>query len=166
MRTPKKESKKKAAKGKIEPPQNPLCQKYEDIDSLYSTKRYSIPLSVPAEFRLLCAILGATPEKLLNDFMQNAGFTNQSSNAQHRIEAQEYLMECGYGKDLYTDEQLNSIFKELDAQRALWPAFNSMSRNQFNIHATWHHMYMEYWFKKWYWAARVEGDGEAELLQF
>ena len=142
MRTTKKEKTKKVSKQER--------GKYEDISPLYSSKVRSCQLRIPSQFRLLCALFETPPEQMLNDFMDNAGFTSFGLNNETRLKAQEYLVECGYGSKLYSAGQLALIFKEMEARRCLWPPFNSMDTEQFNIHAAWHNMYIEYWFKKWY----------------
>ena len=132
--------------------------RYQEISPLYSSKVRSCQLRIPSQFRLLCALLETPPEHMLEDFMNNAGFTSSGLGNGARLKAQEYLMQCGYGSGLYTAEQLALIFKEMEAQRCLWPEQKSMDMERFDMHATWHHMYMEYWFEKWYWKVRCEGE--------
>jgi hypothetical protein len=102
------------------------------------------------QFLLLCKLVQVPPEKMLRDFMTNVGCDswNRSSNEAQRTTATAYFMECGYGQDFYTPEDLRQIIWELDAIGGLWPQGAKMEL--IDLQAKWRDKYQEYWFKKWY----------------
>ena len=93
-------------------------------------------------------------EDILNDFMASVSFSCGNATPAQRQAALEYFMECGYGSKRYSPEEIRQIFKELEAQRLLWPGLSEMNRDQFDRHAAWSYMYMEFWFEKWFYRVR------------
>jgi hypothetical protein len=134
--------------------------KYEEIDKDYSTRTRDLNLSIPSNFRMLCALFEIKPAKILTDFMWTVSFMMTKATDQQRQAAVEYLIHCGYGIDLYSEDEIRQIFDELNAKRLLWPEINDeiITSEQRDLHYTWSHMYMQYWFEKWYWRVRKKGD--------
>lgn len=109
---------------------------------------------LPVQFLLLCKLVQVPPEDMLHDFMTNLGHDswNRSSNEARRTTATAYFMQCGYGQDFYTPEDLQQIFRELDAIGSLWPERAKMKL--IDLHAKWRNKYYKYWFRKWYFRVR------------
>ena len=109
-----------------------------------------IRLDLPYQFMLLCKLVQVPPERMLRDFMTNVGRDSwdRSSNEAQRTTALAYFMECGYGQDFYTPEDLRQIFWDLDAIGGLWPRGAEMK--MIDLQAKWRDKYHKYWFKKWY----------------
>ncbi len=59
----------------------------------------------------------------------------------------EYFLEHGYGQDYYPPEDLQEIFKEMDAVGLLFPSNDS---NRIDVYADWREKHDRYWFKKWF----------------
>lgn len=102
--------------------------------------------------KMLCALLETSPQKLLDDFMWNLSCMISKAGKGERLAAMEYFIACGYGRELYTEEEIRQMFHELDACRSLYPFMdeNAMNSEQMDLHFTWSHMYMQYWFETWY----------------
>lgn len=133
--------------------------KYEVLHEDYASKNRDYNLSVPANFRMLCAITETRPEKILHDFMWNVSYMMTKASDEQRKAAAEYFILCGYGQDMYPEQDIRQIFRELDAKRCLWPDRDDQAINdeQRDLHYTWGHMYMQCWFKKWFWKVRRKG---------
>jgi hypothetical protein len=60
---------------------------------------------------------------------------------------QQYVTHMGYGINNYTKEDIEQMFKELDAIGMLWP---DNAKNKFiEMHSEWRNKYYNWWFKKW-----------------
>jgi hypothetical protein len=106
--------------------------------------------TLPYQFLLLCKLMDITPAQLLRDFMDNlsCGSWNREGREAVRKKLIEYFIEHGYGRQLYSDEDIHSIFKELDAIGLLYP--KDADSEMIQSHVAWREMYHQYWFLKWY----------------
>jgi len=113
-----------------------------------------IRFTLPWQFLYLCKLTGVTPYEMLDQFMNNLGHESwkRHPNDGVRQAAIDYFMQCGYGQDFYSPEELRSMFKELDAIGSLWPRSGKMKL--IDRHAKWRNKYPDYWFKKWYYQVR------------
>lgn len=105
---------------------------------------------LPYEFLLTCKLLDVEPQNVLNDFMNavSCGSVNGKGKEVAVTKAVEYFLECGYGEKLYSEQSRREMFRELNSISILWPAGAEMKFIE--MHARWHTMYLNYWFKKWY----------------
>ena len=107
------------------------------------------PYHLPMQFELLCKALNLPIEKILYDFMNclcGEGFKSSSDN-QLRTKAVEYFIQCGYGSNSYTEQQIRQMLKELDAISMLWP--ENAADSIILMHANWRNKYYDYWTSKW-----------------
>jgi hypothetical protein len=104
---------------------------------------------LPSQFLLLCRLMEIRPEQVLNDFMDNlsCGSWNREGREQVRAKLVEYFVAHGYGQDLYSAEDIRSIFKEMDAIGLVWPADADMKLIE--LSSKWRKKFHRYWFKKW-----------------
>jgi len=118
------------------------------------SREQDIRLDLPYQFMLLCKLVQVPPERMLRDFMTNVGRDSwdRSPNETKRTTALAYFMECGYGQDFYTPEDLRQIFWYMDAIGGLWPRGAKME--MIDLQAKWRNRYYKYWFKKWYYKVR------------
>jgi hypothetical protein len=125
---------------------------YEEINEDYSTKTIQAKLSVPSNFRMLCALFETTAEQILTDFMWKLSAMPGVGTAEERRAAIQYILSAGLGQKIYSKEEIIQIFTELEAKQTLWPPINDpvMTQQQRDLHYHWGHMYIEYWFEKWY----------------
>lgn len=109
---------------------------------------------VPMQFLLLCKLVQVPPEKMLRDFMIHLGRDSwdRSPRDAPRTTATAYFMECGYGQDFYTPEDLRQILQEMDAIGCLWP--DGAKMKLIDLHAKWRNKYYKYWFRKWFYKVR------------
>ena len=59
-----------------------------------------------------------------------------------------YLIQCGYGQDYYSEEDIRQMLHELSSVSALWPA--GSNSKMIDHHALWRERYYKYWFRKWH----------------
>lgn len=123
---------------------------YKEINPLYGSRKKEVSLLIPSNLRMLCAMLDVKPEKLLHDFMWTVSESHHKCTEPQRIKAKDYFLECGYGQELYPKEDILQMFKELEAIRSLWIEITHNNRKAFDQHIRWQHMYIEYWFEKWF----------------
>lgn len=124
---------------------------YSEIDEMYSSLDRTYVLNVPANFRMLCAILGIKVEKILIDFMWLVSYANHNdASTEKRNAARIFFMSCGYGQPDYSEEQINQMFDELEAERLIYETINKMERKDLELFWRNNHMYMQYWFKRWF----------------
>lgn len=105
---------------------------------------------LPYQFLLLCKLVEVTPEDIIRDFADNLGCG--SLHRQNRDAAREHLFNYfiahGYGQHHYTETDLRSIFKEMDALAMLFP-FNGKMK-LIDEYDRWRSQHHRYWFKKWF----------------
>jgi hypothetical protein len=104
----------------------------------------------PYQFMLLCKLMQVPPMQILHDFMTNVSGDNFNRAGEEgcRSKAVEYFIQCGYGQDFYTEQDIRQIVRELDAMGSLWPETGKTKIIQ--LHAKWSDKYQDdYWFKKW-----------------
>ena len=140
---------------------------YEEIHEDYTTQQKNCNLSIPANFRMLCALFETSPEKILSDFMWNVSFMVSKGTDETRNAALKYFLVCGYGQNIYSEQEIRQIFQELDAKRLLWPDRDEkmISKKQRELHYMWSNMYVQFWFEKWYRKNRREKE-ENPLLKY
>lgn len=131
---------------------------YKEINEMFSTKSLKANLMVPSNLRVLCAILEVKPEKILHDFMWTLSVSYGESTPEQRAKALEYFLQCGYGQELYTKDDILQMFKELEAKRLLMVADRGPGNKFWERHIRWTHMYIEYWFEKWFYKVRKKGN--------
>ncbi|MEJ7779581.1 MAG: hypothetical protein WKF68_08315 [Daejeonella sp.] len=61
-----------------------LFHKYEEMHEDYSTRNRKYNLSLPANFRMLCALIETRPEKILGDFMWNVSYMITKATEEQR----------------------------------------------------------------------------------
>jgi len=88
--------------------------------------------------------------KILDDFMINLSGDSfkRSGDELRRTKAVDYFIQCGYGQEFYTEQDLRQLLKELDAIGSLWPGNAEMKL--IDLHANWRNTYQDYWFNKWF----------------
>ena len=141
-----------------------MCDKYADIDEMYSTKDREIKLSIPSNFRMLCAILDVKVGKILSDFMWMLSYSHHdsASNKQRKM-AKKFFLSRKYGKSIYTKKQIKQMFDELKAVRKLYKTIDGMDYEDKNLFWRNNNMYMQYWFKRWF-EKRDRAKGDISIL--
>lgn len=106
---------------------------------------------LPYQFLLLCKLMNVTPEDVLHRFMETldcGSWRREEISEKARQLIIDYFIECGYGKDYYTEEDKRKIFQELNAIGVVFP--HNAKMKLLDLHSTWRHKYHNYWFKKWF----------------
>ena len=104
-------------------------------------------LTLPYQFLLLCKLLGLPPQKVLTNFMVDAG-CERISPPGVRVSAMDYFIRCGYGQDFYKPEDIRQMLWELEAISMLCSDEGSVE--QIREHARWRDHQHAYWYKKWH----------------
>lgn len=126
-------------------------EQYSEIDELHATKWKKLDLMVPANFRLLCAILDVKVEDVLHDFMWMLSYSSlKEATPRQRTAARKFFLLCGYGKANYSEKQVSKMFKELESIRRLCDTIDGMEAKDMELFWKNQHMYLQYWFKRWF----------------
>lgn len=141
----------------------PENDSHNEPDPRYSTKFRHFDLQVPANLRVLCALLEVTPERLLNDFMQAVSYSFSSATTEQSQAAVGYFLQREYGQHLYGPEQIRRMFRELEARQLLRIDNYPDHERYFDVHCRWSNMYIQYWFKKWFY--RVQRRKSMKALE-
>jgi hypothetical protein len=114
------------------------------------TLRFFMPWPLVA----LCRIAEVAPDELLHNFMNDLAHDSWKRPADDAIRSllSEYFILRGYGKEYYAEEDIRTMFKEMDAVGMLWPETNN--GKLIDRHARWRNKYQKFWFKKWYYKIR------------
>src|SRR5690606_8981662 len=99
-------------------------------------------------FQLLCKLAEVEPQKVLYDFMCNAGMESYGLGDTQRNAAMEYFIQCGYGQHYYTLEDMRKMMKELESISGLFP-YNCKTK-LLDLHSSWRKEYFRFWFRKWF----------------
>ncbi|WP_256009590.1 hypothetical protein [Desertivirga xinjiangensis] len=126
-------------------------KQYEEISDEFSSEWRKLDLLVPSNLKMLCRLLDLKLETLLKDFMWRLSYMVASGTDEQCQAARDYFLSCGYGKNFYSEKQLQQIFRELDAKKQFWPDVDDevITPVQEELHYLWSHMHMEYWLEKW-----------------
>lgn len=105
---------------------------------------------LPYQFLLLCRLMDVTPEHILTDFMDNLSCGSWKREGRDLIKQHliQYFLSHGYGQHHYTVEEIEKLFKELDAIGLLFP-YDSDNKT-LDIYCKWREINYHYWFDKWF----------------
>lgn len=106
--------------------------------------------TLPYQFLLLCKLMDITPHEILLDFMDNlsCGSWKREGRDKAKIKLVEYFLEHGYGREYYSSDEIELIFRELDAIGMLYP--KNANQELINEHTRWRENYHTWWFEKWF----------------
>lgn len=105
---------------------------------------------IPDQFLMLCRLMDTPPRNVIIDFMDNlacASWKREGRDAakEHLIN---YFVAHGYGQQHYTQTDIRSMFKEMDAMGMLFPAQGSVK--MIDRYSNWCKKQHRYWFKHWH----------------
>jgi hypothetical protein len=105
---------------------------------------------LPLPFLMLCRLADVTPQQMITDFMDNLslGSWKREGKDKGRQALVEYFIEIGYGQKFYTQEELRTMFKEMDAVGLLFP--KEGEPEVLEAYSNFRETHNEYWFNKWY----------------
>lgn len=113
-------------------------------------RRAQYEFIIPHQFLMLCRLADIPPRDMLIDFMDNLACA--SWNREGRNTAKEHLINYfiahGYGQQHYTEADIRTMFKEMDALGMLFPAHGKMK--MIDLYAKWRDKQHHYWFKQWF----------------
>jgi len=133
--------------------------KYDDIHEMYSTKIREMKLRVPSNFRMLCALLKIEPAKILEDFMWMLSYSSANdATEKKRRAAKDFFFKCGYGRATHSKEDIRQMFAELKARKRLYDTAKGMSNDDMHLYWKSEHMYMQHWFRRWFYKTRTNED--------
>jgi hypothetical protein len=112
-------------------------------------KPFTLLLTVPFQFVLLCRLLGITPEKMLTEFAEHVAMTtwkNQNSENQRKL-LREYISEMKYGCERFSVAELKELLQHLSVFSSINLADAPVSLLE--VHETWRDQYLKHWFQYW-----------------
>ena len=83
--------------------------------------KQTITLDVPKQLELICQLLETTPQKVLQNFIDDVSLEVNSSGGDERRMAVEYFMRASYGMHRYGFDQVEQMFDGLNWLRWQWP---------------------------------------------
>lgn len=105
---------------------------------------------LPYEFLLLCRLWDKSPERVIYEFMVNAGSNSlqHEGNEASKLHLWNYFTAQGYGQQYYSEAEMRDMFKELQALSIVfpWKGDNKMV----DLYAKWRDKHLHYWFKQWH----------------
>lgn len=113
-------------------------------------QKQTITFELPLQFLMICKLADVTPQQLIVDFIDNLsnGTWQREGREKARHLLTEYFIEHGYGKEIFTAEELSAMFGELDAMALLFPKLGDP--DQLDAYAAWRSSHQQYWFDKWF----------------
>lgn len=105
---------------------------------------------IPDQFLMLCRLTDIPPRDMLIDFMDNLACASWKSKdrdlaKEHLIN---YFITHGYGQRHYTETELRTMFKEMNAMGMLFPRHGKTK--MIDLYAKWRDKQHRYWFKQWF----------------
>jgi hypothetical protein len=78
---------------------------------------------LPSNFLMICKLTNILPRTVLVDFMDNLSCGSWKREGRDNAKGKliEYILEMGYGNELYTQEDLKLMFKEMDSIGLVFP---------------------------------------------
>jgi hypothetical protein len=96
---------------------------------------------------MLCQLLNVPKEEILQDFLNTLAQETYGKTGEPQDSIARYFIQCGYGQDNYTKEEIEKMLSELRCISSLWP--DEAPTEIITRHASWRGMYHAYWFEKW-----------------
>jgi hypothetical protein len=117
-------------------------------------RRLKLDIILPYQFLLLCRLWEVNPEDLITDFLDNLSHASWKREGRDTAKQKlvEYCLESGYGKNLYTEQQIIQIFKEIDAIGMMFPA--KAGAMLLEKYVAFRDVYQDHWFNQWFYKTR------------
>ena len=105
---------------------------------------------IPQQFLLLCRLMDITPRAVVLDFMDNLSCGSWKREGRDRAKSHlfDYFIAHGYGQHYYSEDEIRTIFKEIDAVGALFP--QDGKAKILDLYTAWREKHHAYWFKNWF----------------
>jgi hypothetical protein len=110
----------------------------------------NLKFELPLQFLMICKLVNVSPEEIISDFMDNLAFGSWKREGREKARQLivDYFIAQGYGRDLYSPEDIKSLFAELDAMGLLFP--KDGEPQIIDAYSSWRDNHRRYWFEKWY----------------
>lgn len=117
-------------------------------------RRLTLSIILPYQLLLLCKLWEKPPEELITDFLDNLSHSSWKREGKQPAKQNlvEYTLASGYGKNLYTEEEIRQMFTELDAMGMLFPF--GAGNELLDKYVAFRDTYLDHWFSKWYYKTR------------
>ena len=109
---------------------------------------------MPWPLLALCRMTEVPPKRLISQLLSDLAQDswNRHPNEGVRSLLVEYFILRGYGADRYSEEDIRSMFAEMNALGMLWP--DEGNSRLIDSHVKWRKRQQAYWFEKWYYKIR------------
>ena len=108
--------------------------------------KQTITVDVPKQLELICQLLETTPQKVLQNFIDDVSLQVGSSGSDERRMAVEYFMRVGYGMHRYEFDQVEQMFDGLNWLRWQRPGNDEEKEKQYRQERR---QFLKQWLKEW-----------------
>jgi hypothetical protein len=105
--------------------------------------KQTITVDVPKQLELICELLETTPQKVLQNFIDDVSLQVGSSGSDERRMAVEYFMRVGYGMHRYEFDQVEQMFDGLNWLR--WQQYEKKGTAFKKLQQ----QFLKEWFNEW-----------------
>lgn len=128
-----------------------VCNKYHEIDKRYSSRSKKYSIFVHANIRYICAILGLTPEKIIQEYLDSLGYKMDGTKKQRNL-ANRFFLSCRTEKSDYDRKEIKQMLAELEINRAYFSRSFSLSieASESDVFHAGHHIFNQKWVQWWF----------------
>jgi hypothetical protein len=106
----------------------------------------TITLEIPPQLEMLCNLLGTTPQRVIQGFVDDVSLSQRSNGSDERMMATGYFIRCGYGMHIFEFDQVQEMFEKLDQLRYDSYMFYTGQRTAYNRYVQ---KELKQWQTKW-----------------
>jgi len=130
---------------------NEAIKKYQEVEEPYSAKNTNLNLTLPPNFRMLCALLEVKPVQVISDFITivSSSYKVDFCVEQNKAAVQYFLL-CKYGKRYFGDDEIVDMLQELEAFRVVEETIDKEISGDTDLFFCFKHMHAPQWFKRWF----------------
>ena len=130
-----------------------VCNKYHEIDERYSSRSKNYTILVHANIRYICAILGLTPEKIIQEYLDNFafGFKMDATKKQRNL-ANRFFLSCRTEKSDYDRKEIKEMLSELKVNQAYFSRSFSLDidGSESDVFYAGYHIFNQKWVQWWF----------------
>lgn len=130
-----------------------VCSKYHEIDERYSSRSKKYSIFVHANIRYLCAILGLTPEKIIQEYLDNFAFGYKSdATKKQRDLANRFFLSSRTEKGDFDKKEIKQMLAELEINQAYFSRSFSLDieGSESDAFHAGHNIFNQKWVQWWF----------------
>jgi len=124
-----------------------MKNKYLQITHLkLNDMKKTITLEIPPQLEMLCGLLGTTPQRVIQGFIDDVSLSRQSGGGDERMMATGYFLRCGHGMQYFDYDQQREMLEELNQLRYDFYEYGNDQMEEYNQHVK---QELEQWQARW-----------------